>query len=163
MSGGAVSAVAADSIAKALGVRPGDVLLEINGHPLRDVLDVQFYGADEELDLLVRRGERETLHQIERDYDVPLGLDFASPTFDGMRRCDNRCEFCFVAQMPPGLRRSLYVRDDDYRYSVLYGSFVTLTNLTPGDWQRFAEQRLSPLYVSVQPGPRSCAANARHR
>jgi putative radical SAM enzyme (TIGR03279 family) len=149
MNGGVVSAVAADSIAEALGVRPGDVLLEINGHPLRDVLDVQFYGADEELDLLVRRGEHKTLYQIERDYDVPLGLDFASPTFDGMRRCDNRCEFCFVAQMPSGLRRSLYVRDDDYRYSVLYGSFVTLTNLTPEDWRRFAEQRLSPLYVSV--------------
>jgi putative radical SAM enzyme (TIGR03279 family) len=149
LSGGVVSAVAAGSIAEALGICPGDVLLEINGHLLRDVLDVQFYGADEELDLLVRQGEREVLFQIERDYDVPLGLDFDSPVFDGMRRCDNHCEFCFVAQMPPGLRRSLYVRDDDYRYSVLYGSFVTLTNLTSGDWQRFTEQRLSPIYVSV--------------
>jgi putative radical SAM enzyme (TIGR03279 family) len=149
MSGGIVSSVAAGSIAEALGIHSGDVLLEINGHPLRDVLDVQFYAADEELDLLLRRGEAEVLYQIERDYDVPLGLDFVSPTFDGMRRCDNRCEFCFVTQMPPGLRRSLYVRDDDYRYSVLYGSFVTLTNLTSEDWRRLAEQRLSPLYVSV--------------
>jgi putative radical SAM enzyme (TIGR03279 family) len=78
-----------------------------------------------------------------------LGLDFDSPTFDGMRRCHNQCEVCFVAQMPPGLRRSLYVRDDDYRYSLLYGSFITLTNLTAQDWERLAEQRLSPLYISV--------------
>ncbi len=149
MSGGTISAVLPDSVAEALGLRPGDGLLEINGHALRDVLDVQFYAAEEELDLLVRRGDREVLYQIEREYDVPLGIDFSSPTFDGMRRCGNRCEFCFVAQMPPGLRPSLYVRDDDYRYSVLYGSFVTLTNLTEEDWERLAEQRLSPLYISV--------------
>ena len=149
MSGGVISAVAPDSIAEAIGIQPGDVLLAINGHTLRDVLDVQFYAADEELDLLVRQDDGEILYEIERDYDTLLGLDFSFPTFDGMRRCRNRCEFCFVAQMPPRLRRSLYVRDDDYRYSVLYGSFVTLTNLTPEDWERFAEQRLSPLYVSV--------------
>jgi len=150
MSGGVVAAVEPGSIAKALEIRPGDILTEINGHSLRDVLDVQFYAAEEELDLLILRGEREILYSIERDYDVPLGLDFTSATFDRIRRCHNRCEFCFVAQMAPGLRRTLYVRDDDYRYSVLYGSFVTLTNLTAEDWIRLEEQRLSPLYVSVQ-------------
>jgi putative radical SAM enzyme (TIGR03279 family) len=149
MSGGIVTAIEPGSIADVLGLRPGDVLLQINGHPLRDVLDVQFYAAEEQLALLVRRGEQEILYRAERQYAVPLGLDFATPTFDGLRRCRNRCEFCFVAQMPPGLRRSLYVRDDDYRYSVLYGSFITLTNLTPDDWDRLEEQRLSPLYVSV--------------
>ncbi len=149
MSGGTVSAVAPGSIGAALGIVTGDVLLAVNGHRLRDVLDVQFYAADEELELLVRRGEGEVLYQVERDYGVPLGLDFDSPTFDGMRRCGNRCEFCFVTQMPPGMRRSLYVRDDDYRYSVLYGAFVTLPNLTEEDWLRLGEQRLSPLYVSV--------------
>ncbi|MBN1642367.1 MAG: DUF512 domain-containing protein [Anaerolineae bacterium] len=149
MSGGVVTAVAPGSMGRALGIQPGDVLLEINGHRLRDVLDVQFYAADEDLELVVRRGEQEIRHHVERPYGVALGLDFVSPTFDGMRRCSNRCEFCFVAQMPPGMRRSLYVRDDDYRYSVLYGAFVTLTNLTEEDWARLAEQRLSPLYVSV--------------
>lgn len=150
MTGGIVASVMAGSMGEALGIQPGDVLLSINGHPLRDVLDVQFHAADEELELVVRRGDREHLFQAERDYDLPLGLDFTSPTFDGLRRCHNRCAFCFVAQMPPGLRRSLYVRDDDYRYSVLYGNFITLTNLTDDDWERLAMQRLSPLYVSVQ-------------
>lgn len=149
MSGGLVSAVAPVSIAEELGIRPGDVLVVVNGHTVRDVLDVQFYAADEDLELVTRRGDREIVYQVEREYGVPLGLDFGSPTFDGMRRCDNRCEFCFVAQMPPGLRRSLYVRDDDYRYSVLYGSYITLTNLTAEDWARLDEQRLSPLYISV--------------
>lgn len=149
MNGGVIAAIEPGSTADTLGLCVGDVLLQINGHPLRDVLDVQFYAADEQLALLVRRGEQETLCRVERQYDVPLGLDFSTPTFDGLRRCHNRCEFCFVAQMPPGLRRSLYVRDDDYRYSVLYGSFITLTNLTPDDWARLEEQRLSPLYVSV--------------
>lgn len=149
MSGGVVAAVERGSIAQALGIRRGDVLLEINGHPVRDVLDVQFYAADEELDLLVRRGQEELCLHAVRAYNVPLGLDFTAPTFDGLRRCENRCDFCFVAQMPPGLRHSLYIRDDDYRYSVLYGSFITLTRLSPEDWERFQEQRLSPLYVSV--------------
>ncbi len=151
-TGGIIAAVAPNSIAQALELEPGDVLLSINGHAVRDVLDVQFYAADEELELLIRRGDHEWLFQVERDYELPLGLDFTSPTFDGLRRCSNHCEFCFVAQMPPRdrrLRRSLYLRDDDYRYSVLYGSFITLTNLTPPDWQRFQEQRLSPLYISV--------------
>lgn len=149
MSGGIISSVAPGSVAAAIGLRAGDVLLEINGHVLRDVLDVQFYAADELLELVVRRDDREFAYEVERDYGQPLGLDFSVPTFDGMRRCRNRCEFCFVQQMPPGYRRSLYVKDDDYRYSVLYGSYVTLTNLTEGDWARLAEQRLSPLYVSV--------------
>ena len=150
--GGVVSTVEPGSVAAELDIRSGDVLVSINGHRLRDVLDVQFYAAEETLELLVRRGSQEFSVCTERDYNRPLGLDFTSPVFDGMRLCDNRCEFCFVAQMPPAsrrLRRSLYLRDDDYRYSVLYGSFITLTNLTPGDWQRIEEQRLAPLYISV--------------
>jgi len=124
--------------------------LTINDHPLRDVIDVRFYGADEALTFQARRGDTVFTAQVEREVGVPLGLEFARPTFDtDIRRCNNRCDFCFVAQMPAGLRRSLYVRDDDYRHSFLFGSYVTLTNLSEEDWQRIGEQRLSPLYVSV--------------
>jgi len=130
-------------------LRAGDELLAINEQPVRDVIDVQFYSAEEHLALRVRRDGREFTLEIERQYAEPLGLEFAQPTFDGLRRCNNRCEFCFVNQMPPGLRPSLYVKDDDYRHSFLFGNYVTLTNLDEGDWTRIGEQRLSPLYVSV--------------
>jgi putative radical SAM enzyme (TIGR03279 family) len=117
---------------------------------LRDIIDVRFYGAEETLRFLVEREGRTLLLQAERDYDQELGLVFVSPTFDvDVRRCTNNCDFCFVKQNAPGMRRSLYVKDDDYRYSFLFGNFVTLTNLTEEDWLRLEEQRLSPLYVSV--------------
>lgn len=151
--GGLVAAVEPESLAGEVGIEPGDRLLFINGHPLRDEIDVRFYGADEELLLVVERaGQRHTI-EIERDYDEPLGIVFAEPLFDGIRECANHCPFCFVAQMPPRslapMRPSLYVRDDDFRLSFLQGSYVTLTNLDESDWQRIGEQRLSPLYVSV--------------
>ena len=147
--GGVVAAVRAGSIAAELGLQPGDVLLSINGHILRDVIDYRFYGAEEELELVVEREGQQAVHQLERDYDRELGIEFAEPTFDGLRRCNNRCEFCFLKGLPRGMRRSLYIKDDDYRYSFLFGNFITLTNLTEDDWERLAEQRLSPLYVSV--------------
>jgi putative radical SAM enzyme (TIGR03279 family) len=144
--------VAPGSLAERLGVQPGDELLAVNGRRVRDVIDVQFYGADDALELLVRRADQEEarLLRADRAYGEPLGLDFAHPTFDvDVRRCRNNCKFCFLAQNPRGLRQSLYVKDDDYRHSFLYGSFVTLTNLNDEDWTRLEEQRLSPLYVSV--------------
>lgn len=149
MTGGPVSVVAPGSDAGQAGVRSGDVLLSINGHPLHDVLDYQFYAAEEELELEVLREGRTLSFDIERSLGQDLGIEFAAPTFDGIRRCVNRCDFCFVRQMPSGLRSTLYVRDDDYRYSFLYGNFITLTNLNEDDWIRLSEQRLSPLYVSV--------------
>lgn len=149
MTGGVVAAVASGSLAAWVGLQPGDKLLSINGHPLRDVIDVQFYAAEERLAFEVQREGQMFSIEAERRYDEPLGLDFADLTFDPIRRCDNRCEFCFVSQMPPGLRKSLYVKDDDYRLSFLTGSYVTLTNLGDADWARIDEQRLSPLYVSV--------------
>ncbi len=148
-SGGEIASVAPGSLGEKLGLRPGDRLLAINGHPLRDVMDCQFYSAEEHLELRLRRGDREMTIETQRKYGQELGLDFVQPLFDGLRRCTNGCEFCFIAQLPKGLRSSLYVRDDDYRLSFLTGSFVTLTNLTEADWERLAQQRLSPLYVSV--------------
>ena len=149
-AGGQVARVKLGSIADSAGIRAGDRLLSINGHVLRDVIDFRFFGADEALHLVVERstGRPQTLH-FSRDYGEDLGIEFSSPTFDGIRRCRNHCDFCFVHQLPPGLRPSLYVKDDDYRYSFLFGSFITLTNLQEEDWQRLAEQRLSPLYISV--------------
>ena len=147
--GGVISAVGPDSLAGRVGLQPGDELVSINGHYLRDVIDVRFYSAEEHLALRGRRNGEEFTVETGRRYDEPLGLEFAHPTFDGIRRCNNRCEFCFVAQMPPGLRRSLYVKDDDYRHSFLFGNYLTLTNLDESDWERFGEQRLSPLHVSV--------------
>jgi len=146
---GVIAAVAEGSIAEREGVRPGDQMVSINSHVLRDVIDYRFYGAEEELEIIVERDGQRMVFQVERDYDGDLGIEFAAPTFDGIRRCNSYCAFCFIAGMPKEMRPSLYVRDDDYRYSFLFGNFITLTNLTEGDWQRLAEQRLSPLYVSV--------------
>jgi putative radical SAM enzyme (TIGR03279 family) len=147
--GGRIAAVEPGSIGAEIGIEPGDVLVSINGHPLRDVIEYQFYGAEEELVLQIERGGRPHRIEVEREYDESLGLGFAEPLFDGLRQCANRCPFCFVAQLPHAMRRSLYLRDDDYRLSFLHGSYVTLTNLDEDDWQRIGEQHLSPLYVSV--------------
>ena len=148
--GGVIAAVEPGGLGEALGFRPGDRLVAINDQPLRDIIDVQFYAAEEELRLRVERDGRPLLLETERAYGQELGLTFTNPTFDvDIRRCTNNCDFCFVKQNAPGTRRSLYVKDDDYRYSFLFGNFVTLTNLTEEDWARLEEQRLSPLYVSV--------------
>ncbi len=133
-----------------VGVRPGDLLVRVNGHPVEDVIDVHFYAAEDEVTVEVMRDGRRLLLGGPRRAGEPLGLVFAHPTFDiDIRRCNNLCTFCFVLQTPKGMRRTLYIKDDDYRYSFLYGHFVTLTNLTARDWQRIVEQRLSPLYISV--------------
>ena len=156
--GGEVSAVRPGSPAARAGLLPGDVVVSINGQRLRDVIDFRFYAADEALELAVRRGEQSLTLHIQRDYGQDVGLEFTAPTFDGIRRCRNRCDFCFIQQMPPGLRPSLYIKDDDYRYSFLFGNYVTLTNLDPSDWARIGEQRLSPLYVSVHASERELRA-----
>ncbi len=144
---GIVALVRPGSAAESLGLRPGDRIVAINGHILRDVVDYQFYETDENLDIRVERdGRRFTVYATG---DEALGVEFEEPCFDGIRRCANRCLFCFVDQLPPTMRQSLYVKGDDYRYSALYGNFVTLTNLKDADWERLAEQRLGPLHVSV--------------
>jgi putative radical SAM enzyme (TIGR03279 family) len=147
---GLVQAVEPGSLAAALGLQPGDELLGVNGHPVEDVIDVQFYAAEDDVELRFLRAGQERAARGPRAAGQPLGLEFAHPTFDvDIRRCNNLCPFCFVLQTAPRMRRTLYIKDDDYRYSFLYGHFVTLTNLAPRDWERIEEQRLSPLYVSV--------------
>ncbi len=145
-----VATVEPDSIGEELGFQPGDRLLSINGKRPRDLIDLQFLVGEEELVLEVEDPDG-TLHtvELEKDLDEGLGLGFTEALFDGLKQCNNHCPFCFIDQQPPGKRRSLYLKDDDYRLSFLYGSYLTLTNLTDADWQRIQEQRLSPLYVSV--------------
>lgn len=147
---GEITTVAPRSLAAKLGVKPGDLLLAVNGHPCQDVIDVQYYGAEEWVELLIQRGEEQLTLSGKRRGGQSLGLDFKHPTFDiDIRRCNNLCPFCFVLQMAPRMRRTLYIKDDDYRYSFLFGHYVTLTNLSEQDWQRIKDQHLSPLYVSV--------------
>jgi putative radical SAM enzyme (TIGR03279 family) len=142
-----VKSVAANSLAAEVGLVPGTELLAIDGRTLDDFLDWEFLSADDRFVLLARRPGGETVeYDIERPDDVPMGLELEPPH---VRRCANRCDFCFVDGLPEGLRDTLYIRDDDYRLSFRYGNFATLTNLKPRDIQRIFEYRLSPLYVSV--------------
>ncbi len=134
-----------------MGISQGDRLLSINGTPVKDVVGYQFYQVSEELRVEVAREGlvAPLVFTVSKPEQEDLGLEFVDPTFDGIRRCNNHCPFCFVDQNAPGLRRSLDIKDDDYRYSFLYGGFITLTNLKESDWERIAEERLTPLYVSV--------------
>ena len=138
------------SIGEDLGFEPGDQLLSINGVRPRDLIDYRYLCVEEELHLEVRDAAGD-LHEVdlEKDADDGLGLEFSEALFDGLRQCNNACPFCFIDQQPPGRRSSLYLKDDDYRLSFLYGSYLTLTNLTDADWHRIEQQRLSPLFVSV--------------
>lgn len=146
---GQVEHVAPGSLAEELGIVPGDRVVKVNNRPLRDILDWQFYAAEEEVLLEIERDDELVLYEVERGLDEFWGITFADPTNDGIHICENACPFCFIKQIPKGMRRSLYVMDDDYRYSMLHGSFVTLTNLTEDDWRRIEEQRLGPMHVSV--------------
>ncbi|MBO1346882.1 MAG: TIGR03279 family radical SAM protein [Hormoscilla sp. GUM202] len=145
-----ITKVLPGSIAAEIGFEPGDAILAINGDRPRDLIDYQFLCADEflELEVLDAAGQSHQI-EIEKDYDEDLGLEFETALFDGLMQCNNRCPFCFIDQQPSGKRESLYMKDDDYRLSFLYGSYLTLTNLTQGEWERIEQMRLSPLYVSV--------------
>ena len=145
-----ISRIIPGSIGEELGFEIGDAIVAINGERPRDLIDYQYLCAEEELTLEVldQHGETHSI-ELEKDYDDNLGLEFETALFDGLIQCNNRCPFCFIDQQPPGKRESLYLKDDDYRLSFLYGSYLTLTNLTPREWDRIAQMRLSPLYVSV--------------
>lgn len=145
-----ITKVLPDSIAAEIGFDVGDAIVKINGMAPRDLIDYRFLCADEylELEVLDATGKTHFL-EIEKDYDEDLGLEFASALFDNLIQCNNHCPFCFIDQQPPGKRESLYYKDDDYRLSFLYGSYLTLTNLPEREWERIEQMRLSPLYVSV--------------
>jgi putative radical SAM enzyme (TIGR03279 family) len=146
-----VARIHAGSIADEMGIVPGTELLSVNGRMLDDFLDWEFLTADDllEIEAVLPDGER-VVYDVERPENERLGVELEPPT---VRRCANRCEFCFVEGLPKGLRRPLYIRDDDYRLSFAYGNFATLSNLKERDVARILEYRLSPLYVSVHATP----------
>ena len=145
-----VATVEPGSIGEELGFQPGDRLVAVNGIRPRDLIDLRMLCGEEDLALEVEDPNGTCHHiELEKDADDGLGLGFTEALFDGLKQCNNHCPFCFIDQQPPGRRSSLYLKDDDYRLSFLYGSYLTLTNLLPADWQRIERQRLSPLFVSV--------------
>ncbi|WP_269609380.1 TIGR03279 family radical SAM protein [Prochlorococcus marinus] len=145
-----VASIEKGSIGEELGFEVGDQLISINGVKPRDLIDYKFLIAEEnvQLTILDEKGKTHTI-DIEKDYDDELGLAFTEALFDGLKQCNNQCPFCFIDQQPSGKRKSLYLKDDDYRLSFLYGSYLTLTNLSEEDWLRIDQQRLTPLFVSV--------------
>jgi putative radical SAM enzyme (TIGR03279 family) len=149
VGGGVLSGVESGSPGDRAGLRVGDVLVAAGGQDLHDVLDWQWVSDDSSVEVSVRRGSSVETLTLSRDAGEAWGIAFRDAIFDGVRTCNNHCVFCFMTQLPKGLRSALYLRDDDYRLSFLQGNFITLTNLTDSDVERIAEQHLSPLYVSL--------------
>jgi putative radical SAM enzyme (TIGR03279 family) len=149
MSSPRVVSVVPGSPAERAGLRPGDELLTLNGESPRDVIRYRVLADEAVVDLDVRRGGLERLVRVEKRAGEPLGAEVHSALFDRVRTCDNHCPFCFIYQLPKGMRKSLYVKDDDYRLSFLYGNFTTLTRFTEADLERVVDEGLGPLYVSI--------------
>ena len=151
MSAPTVTSVTAASPAARAGVVVGDELLSLNGQEPRDVIDFQQLTDADDLSVMVKRAGAALprLIRIDKQPGEPFGVEVSSAVFDRIRTCDNHCAFCFIYQLPKGMRRSLYLKDDDYRLSFLYGNFTTLTRFTELDAERILTERLGPLFVSI--------------
>ena len=135
-----------ESLAEKAGLLTGDMIITINGKLINDFLDLQFHAADQDLEIVYLRGDEQNKIHVTQKWELPLGIE---PENIKCRLCANDCIFCFVEQMRPDVRHSLYIKDDDYRLSFVFGNFITMTNLSERDFQKIIEQKLSPLYVSV--------------
>ena len=145
-----IESIEDNSIAQEIGFESGDSIISINGKKPRDLIDYQILISEEILKISVLDKNHEVHNiSIEKDQDINLGINFKDALFDSIKQCNNKCPFCFIDQQPSGKRKSLYVKDDDYRLSFLYGSYLTLTNLKKEDWERISRQKLSPLFISV--------------
>ena len=143
-----IESIAGGSIAERAGLLPSDKLIRVNGNKIKDAIDLLFYSNEPDLQFTVGRGAARLAINACRGLDETVGLGIGLKPFH-TRSCRNNCIFCFVSQLPKGLRKSLYLKDDDYRMSFLYGNYITMTNLSPQDKQRIIAQHLSPLYISV--------------
>jgi putative radical SAM enzyme (TIGR03279 family) len=149
MSSPRVVSVAPASPAERAGLAPGDLILRLNGEVPRDIIAYRLLADEGEISLDVDRGGLQISLEVEKQPGESLGAEIHSALFDQVRTCDNHCEFCFIYQLPPNLRESLYLKDDDYRLSFLYGNFTTLTRFTELDLERVVTERISPLHVSI--------------
>ncbi|WP_443659092.1 DUF512 domain-containing protein [Clostridium algidicarnis] len=139
-----------DSIAEELGIEVGDKIISINGNQIKDIIDYRFLMADEYVEVEIEKSDKERwILEIEKDYDEKLGIEFEDAIMDDARSCSNKCIFCFIDQLPKGMRKSLYFKDDDSRLSFLQGNFVTLTNMKDDDIDRIIRYRISPINISV--------------
>lgn len=146
-----IRAVAPGSIAQELDIRPGDVLLSVNGQEPEDVFDYRYLLNEEEILVLIRKPDGEEWElEIEKEYEEDLGLEFENGLMDDYRSCRNRCIFCFIDQLPKGMRETLYFKDDDSRLSFLQGNYLTLTNMDDRDLDRIIYYKLSPINISFQ-------------
>ena len=145
-----ISTVYKDSIADELGIEVGDLLISINGEPIHDIIEYRFLLSDEYLEVEIQKQNREVyIYEIEKDYDDDLGIEFTNPIIDKAKSCRNKCVFCFIDQLPKGMRETLYFKDDDSRLSFLQGNFVTLTNMSEEDINNIIKYRISPINISV--------------
>ncbi|MCF8011536.1 MAG: DUF512 domain-containing protein [Clostridiales bacterium] len=145
-----VQSVSPDGIAAEMGIEPGDFILRIDDREVFDIIDYRFYIAEDKLNVLLEKQDGDLwLLDIEKDWDENLGIVFENDGLGKIKRCRNKCIFCFVDQLPRGMRKSLGIKDDDYRLSFSHGNFITLTNANHEDLQRIASMRITPLYISV--------------
>ena len=146
-----IKSVAPGSIAEELELEPGDKIVQINGQDIEDVLDYRFYIQNEEINMVVKKKDgTEVEWEFDKDYYEDLGIEFESGLMSEYRSCTNKCIFCFIDQMPPGMRETLYFKDDDARLSFLQGNYITLTNMKEHDLERIIKYHLSPINISVQ-------------
>ena len=139
-----------DSIAAEMGIEAGDILVSINGKEIEDVFDYHFYVNDTFLDVVIRKADGEEWElEIEKEFDEDLGIEFENGLMDDYKSCTNKCMFCFIDQMPPGMRETLYFKDDDSRLSFLQGNYITLTNMKDKDLERIIQYKLAPINISV--------------
>lgn len=144
-----IISVEAGSCAESLGILPGDILVSLNGHDIADIIDYEYFSAESDISAVIEHDGTETEYVFEKDEYEPLGLGFGEPLMSGIRRCANNCVFCFEDQNPPSSRPSLSSRDDDWRLSLMTGSYITMTNIGDKEIGRIIERKASPLYISV--------------